>query len=33
MYGAEESLLFPTVKWGGMSTDTSIFVQSALNIS
>mmetsp|Transcript_1738 Transcript_1738/g.3111 ORF Transcript_1738/g.3111 Transcript_1738/m.3111 type:complete len:275 (-) Transcript_1738:164-988(-) len=35
MYGAkqEDSQLFPTVQWGGMTADTSIYVQSALNIS
>lgn len=30
MYGAAKSLLFPGLVWGGMSTDTAIFVQSAL---
>lgn len=33
LYGAETSLLFPNLKWGGMSTDTAIFLQSSLNIS
>lgn len=35
LYGTkkEESMLFSTVEWGGMTADTSIFVQSALNIS
>ena len=30
MYGAETSLLFPGLTWGGMSADTQIFVQSAV---
>ena len=35
MYGArqEDSQLFPTLEWGGMTADTSIYVQSALNMS
>ena len=39
MYGAgggqfsQGLSLFPTVQWGGMTADTSIYVQSALNIS
>ncbi len=32
-YGKEHSVLFPDVEWGGMTADTSIFVQSALDIS
>lgn len=34
-YGADlaDSSLFPSVQWGGMTADTSIFLQSALNIS
>jgi len=33
MYGAQSPILFPSVKWGGMTTDTSIYVQSSLDIS
>ena len=29
LYGAEQSALFPGLQWGGMTTDTAIFVQSA----
>lgn len=29
-YGANTSLLFPGLTWGGMSADTQIFVQSAV---
>ena len=29
LYGAEKSALFPGLQWGGMTTDTAIFVQSA----
>jgi hypothetical protein len=34
-YGADigESALFPSVQWGGMTADTSIYLQSALNMS
>jgi hypothetical protein len=34
-YGAkiEDSELFPSVQWGGMTADTSVYLQSALNIS
>jgi hypothetical protein len=31
LYGAETSILFPGVKWGGLSTDPAIFIQSALD--
>jgi hypothetical protein len=31
--GAEESIFFPGQLWGGMSADTAIFVQSALNMT
>lgn len=33
LYGAEESLLFPSLQWGGMSADTAIFLQSSLNMT
>jgi hypothetical protein len=33
LYGASESLLFPGLLWGGMTTDPAIFLQSALNIT
>ena len=33
MYGAETSLLFPGLQWGGMTADTAIFLQSALNMT
>lgn len=33
LYGAETSLLFPDLKWGGMSTDTAVYVQSSLNMT
>ena len=33
LYGAgDESLLFPGQKWGGMTADTAIFLQTALGI-
>jgi hypothetical protein len=32
MYGAEYSALFPGLQWGGMSADTAVFVQSAVDI-
>ena len=27
LYGAEGSVLFPDLTWGGMTTDTAIFIQ------
>jgi hypothetical protein len=33
LYGAESSVLFPGLKWGGMSADIGIFMQSALQMS
>ena len=30
MYGAETSELFPGLFWGGMTADTSIYVQSGV---
>lgn len=33
MYGAEKSTLFPGQIWGGMTVDTAIFLQSALNMT
>jgi hypothetical protein len=30
LYGAETSILFPGTKWGGLSTDPAIYIQSAL---
>ena len=33
MYGAEKSLLFPDLAWGGMTADTAIFVQSSTAMS
>lgn len=33
LYGAETSYLFPGLTWGGMTTDISVYVQSALNIT
>lgn len=35
MYGAkqQDSQLFPTVQWGGMTADISIFLQSALDMT
>jgi len=30
MYGAEESLLFPGLQWGGMTTSLDVYVQSGL---
>lgn len=32
LYGAEHSLLFPGLQWGGMTADPAIFLQSALNL-
>jgi hypothetical protein len=32
-YGAETSDLFPGLQWGGMSTDTAIYAQSALDMT
>jgi hypothetical protein len=32
LYGAETSVLFPGLQWGGMTSDTAIFLQSALNL-
>ena len=32
-YGSETSALFPSTSWGGMSADTAIYVQSALDIN
>ena len=32
MYGSSNSLLFPGLQWGGMTSDTAIFVQSALDM-
>jgi hypothetical protein len=29
LYGAEKSLFFPDLQWGGMTADTAIFVQSS----
>lgn len=29
LYGAEKSALFPGLQWGGMTTDTAVFVQSS----
>lgn len=32
-YGAKESLLFPQgLTWGGMSTDTAVYIQTAIDI-
>jgi hypothetical protein len=31
--GSDHSALFPEVQWGGMTACTSIFVQSALNMT
>ena len=33
LYGADPSLLFPGLQWGGMSTDTAIFLQAAINMT
>lgn len=33
LYGANDSTLFPGLQWGGMSTDTAIFLQSCLNMT
>lgn len=33
LYGAESSALFPGLQWGGMTTDTGIFVQSASSMN
>ena len=33
LYGAETSVLFPSIGWGGASTDTSIYIQSGLNMT
>ena len=33
LYGAETSGLFPGLQWGGMSTDPTVFLQSALNMT
>lgn len=33
LYGAEESVLFPGLQWGGMTADTAIFIQSSLNMT
>lgn len=30
LYGAETSILFPSVLWGGLSTDPAIYIQSSL---
>jgi hypothetical protein len=33
LYGAEDSVFFPGLTWGGMSTDTAIFLQSAVDMA
>lgn len=33
LYGAENSSFFPGLKWGGMMSDISIFIQSALDMN
>ena len=33
VYGAIDSQLFPELQWGGMTADTAIFLQSAVNIT
>ena len=32
LYGAEESVFFPVQVWGGMTADTAIFTQAALDL-
>lgn len=32
MYGAADSALFPGLQWGGMTADTAIYIQSAVDI-
>jgi hypothetical protein len=32
LYGAQDSALFPGLQWGGMSTDITILLQSALDM-
>ena len=33
LFGAEDSILFPGLQWGGLTTDTSIFLQKSLNMT
>lgn len=33
LYGPAESLLFPGLRWGGMSADTAVYLQSSLNMT
>ena len=33
LYGAAVSSLFPGLRWGGMTADTAVFLQSALNMT
>ena len=33
LYGAKESVLFPGLVWGGMSSDTAVFLQSSVNMT
>ena len=33
LYGAEKSLFFPGLQWGGMSADTATYLQSGLNMT
>lgn len=32
LYGAETSALFPSLQWGGMTADTAVYVQTALDM-
>jgi hypothetical protein len=32
LYGAETSSLFPSLQWGGMTSDTAVYVQTALDM-
>ena len=32
LYGAEESVLFPGLRWGGMTADPAIYAQTALQL-
>jgi hypothetical protein len=33
LYGAEKSVLFPGLQWGGMTTDDSIFLQPTTHVT
>lgn len=33
LYGAENSAFFPGLQWGGMTSDISVFIQSALDMN